>query len=88
MRGNFAVCCALSGAYDWAQTTLDAHRKDKRDKVYTQSQLDKAKTHDDLWNAAQVSKANYFTYQSYSCVANLVWSKVELQGAHAAFAAV
>ena len=28
-------------------------RKDKRPYLYSRDQLDKAKTHDDLWNAAQ-----------------------------------
>ena len=44
----------LSGATDWAQKTLDDHRKDKREYVYTRKQLEQAKTHDDLWNASQL----------------------------------
>jgi hypothetical protein len=42
-----------AGAHDWARTTLDAHRKDKREHVYTREQLEGASSHDDLWNAAQ-----------------------------------
>jgi deoxyribodipyrimidine photo-lyase len=43
----------LKGAYDWARTTLDNHRKDKREYVYTLEELENSKTHDKLWNAAQ-----------------------------------
>lgn len=43
-----------SGAYEWAQKTLKDHAKDKREYIYTREQLEKAKTHDKLWNAAQV----------------------------------
>uniref|UniRef100_A0A3Q4GS87 Deoxyribodipyrimidine photo-lyase n=1 Tax=Neolamprologus brichardi TaxID=32507 RepID=A0A3Q4GS87_NEOBR len=40
-------------AYEWAQKTLKDHAKDKRPYLYTREQLEKAKTHDKLWNAAQ-----------------------------------
>ncbi|XP_018012197.1 deoxyribodipyrimidine photo-lyase-like [Hyalella azteca] len=45
---------SLLGTSDWARITLDDHRKDKREKIYSLAQFDRAKTHDDLWNAAQV----------------------------------
>nr|KAG5688704.1 hypothetical protein BaRGS_029530 [Batillaria attramentaria] len=45
---------SIKGAYKWAQDSLDAHRGDKRPYIYTRQQLEDAKTHDDLWNAAQV----------------------------------
>uniref|UniRef100_UPI003AABA98B CPD photolyase n=1 Tax=Centroberyx gerrardi TaxID=166262 RepID=UPI003AABA98B len=44
---------SIEGAYEWAQKTLKDHAKDPRPYVYTQDQLEKAKTHDKLWNAAQ-----------------------------------
>ena len=44
------------GAYDWAKQTLKAHEKDKREYVYSREKLEQGKTHDPLWNAAQVSK--------------------------------
>ncbi|HQQ25227.1 MAG TPA: deoxyribodipyrimidine photo-lyase [Methanomassiliicoccales archaeon] len=37
-----------------ARATLRDHSGDKREHVYTEEELDKAKTHDHLWNAAQV----------------------------------
>lgn len=45
---------SLKGCTAWAQKTLDDHRKDKREYVYTLDEFEEAKTHDDLWNAAQL----------------------------------
>lgn len=47
-------CTCISGAYEWAQKTLKDHAKDERPYIYTREQLEKAKTHDGLWNGAQV----------------------------------
>ncbi|XP_070775215.1 CPD photolyase [Enoplosus armatus] len=44
---------SVEGAYEWAQKTLKDHAKDKRPYLYMREQLEKAKTHDKLWNAAQ-----------------------------------
>lgn len=44
----------IDGAFDWAKTSLELHMKDKRQNVYTYEQLDNFKTHDRLWNAAQI----------------------------------
>ncbi|XP_010732065.3 CPD photolyase [Larimichthys crocea] len=44
---------SVEGAYEWAQKTLKDHAKDERPYIYTREQLEKAKTHDKLWNAAQ-----------------------------------
>jgi len=44
----------LEGASDWAQKTLEDHVDDKRDYVYSKEQWAEAKTHDDLWNSAQL----------------------------------
>ncbi len=37
----------------WAQTTLAAHAKDKREHLYSRDQLERSETHDPLWNATQ-----------------------------------
>jgi deoxyribodipyrimidine photo-lyase len=39
---------------NWALNTLRVHAKDKRQYIYTLEQLEKAKTHDPAWNAAQM----------------------------------
>ncbi|XP_016844206.1 deoxyribodipyrimidine photo-lyase isoform X3 [Nasonia vitripennis] len=45
---------SLKGAYDWARETLNQHRNDKRDYIYTLNELENGLTHDDLWNAAEI----------------------------------
>ena len=52
--------CARMPNYDkyeslpaWALKTLDEHRKDKRANTYDLQAFDEAKTHDEVWNAAQ-----------------------------------
>ena len=37
---------------EWARKTLDEHRDDPREHVYTRKQLENADTHDPYWNAA------------------------------------
>lgn len=44
---------SIECAYDWAKETLEMHRNDVRDHVYTYEQLRDAKTHDPVWNASQ-----------------------------------
>ncbi|MFW5838124.1 MAG: deoxyribodipyrimidine photo-lyase [Desulfovibrionaceae bacterium] len=44
---------SLAGAPDWARKTLDDHRLDPREHVYSLEQFEAAATHDELWNAAQ-----------------------------------
>lgn len=48
----------IEGAPSWAQETLSVHAKDKREFLYSEEQLEKARTHDALWNAAQVSHSS------------------------------
>lgn len=44
---------SLAGAPEWAVRSLDKHRDDPRDAIYTCDQFEQARTHDPLWNAAQ-----------------------------------
>lgn len=44
---------SFDGFHDWAKTSLNEHRKDEREFVYTLKQFESANTHEDLWNAAQ-----------------------------------
>lgn len=44
----------LKGLHDWAAKTLNDHRKDKRTPCYTLEEFETSKTHDDLWNSAQI----------------------------------
>lgn len=44
---------SFEGFPDWAKTTLNEHRKDEREFVYSLEEFEHAKTHEDLWNSAQ-----------------------------------
>lgn len=43
----------FEGFADWAKKTLNAHREDKREHIYTLEEFEFAQTHDELWNASQ-----------------------------------
>ncbi|MCL6621878.1 MAG: deoxyribodipyrimidine photo-lyase [Syntrophobacterales bacterium] len=43
----------VAGFPAWARKTLDDHRRDPREYLYSREKLEAACTHDDLWNAAQ-----------------------------------
>jgi deoxyribodipyrimidine photo-lyase len=44
---------SFNGFHDWAKETLNQHKKDKREFTYSLKEFEQAKTHEDLWNAAQ-----------------------------------
>ena len=43
----------LKGLPDWVHRTMEKHKDDAREAIYTREQLERAETHDELWNAAQ-----------------------------------
>ncbi|GJP50224.1 hypothetical protein CLOM_g9366 [Closterium sp. NIES-68] len=67
---------SLKGAWEWAQTTLEAHRGDSREFVYTAAQWEAAKTHDKLWNAAQLELVHYGKMHGYM---RMYWAKKILE---------
>ena len=44
---------SLDALHEWVQKTMNEHRDDEREFVYTAEQLERAETHDELWNAIQ-----------------------------------
>jgi deoxyribodipyrimidine photo-lyase len=44
----------FSGFPEWAQKTLDQHRDDRREYLYCREEFEEGRTHDALWNAAQL----------------------------------
>ncbi len=44
---------SVAGFPDWAKETLRSHERDRREYLYSILELEAARTHDDLWNAAQ-----------------------------------
>jgi deoxyribodipyrimidine photo-lyase len=67
---------SFEGFHSWAQKSLNLHRKDKRDFVYTLEQFELAKTHDDLWNAAQIEMVNKGKMHGYM---RMYWAKKILE---------
>lgn len=75
--------CFYNEAYDrfggfprWAQESLNRHRSDKREYIYTVSQFEEAITHDPLWNAAQREMARKGKMHGYM---RMYWCKKILE---------
>lgn len=64
------------GFPDWAQKTLQKAAKDKREYVYTKKQFELAKTHDPLWNAAQLEMVQIGKMHGYM---RMYWAKKILE---------
>lgn len=59
-----------------AQKTLQEHQNDDREYVYTKKQLEQGKTHDDLWNAAQLQMVTTGKMHGYM---RMYWAKKILE---------
>jgi deoxyribodipyrimidine photo-lyase len=66
----------FNGFHNWAQTSLNAHRSDHREYMYTQKQFELAETHDSLWNAAQLEMVNTGKMHGYM---RMYWAKKILE---------
>ena len=66
----------LSAAADWAQESLKKHTDDEREYVYTFSEFEEAKTHDELWNAAQMQMVQEGRMHGYM---RMYWAKKILE---------
>ena len=66
----------IGAALEWARKSLDAHREDKRDHLYTLDELTHAKTHDDAWNAAQRQLTSTGKMHGYM---RMYWAKKVLE---------
>ena len=60
----------------WARQTLDAHRGDRRQHVYTLEQFENAATHDPLWNAVQRQLTRDGWFHGYM---RMLWGKKILE---------
>lgn len=67
---------SFEGFPDWAQKSLKKSADDAREYVYTKSQFEKAKTHDDLWNAAQIEMVKTGKMHGYM---RMYWAKKILE---------
>jgi len=63
-------------AENWAKQTIAEHAKDEREVIYKLSELEYAKTHDDLWNAAQTQMLRHGWMHN---VMRMYWAKKILE---------
>jgi deoxyribodipyrimidine photo-lyase len=63
-------------AEPWAKKTIAEHAKDEREYIYTLAQLEGAKTHDELWNAAQTQMLKFGWMHN---VMRMYWAKKILE---------
>ena len=75
--------CAFMPGYDrfetlpaWARRTLDRHRADPREHLYSLAQFDAAATHDPLWNAVQRQLRREGWFHGYM---RMLWAKKILE---------
>lgn len=61
---------------EWAKKTLDEHANDDRPYLYTFEQLERAETHDPLWNAAQMQLRKEGIIHNYL---RMLWGKKVLE---------
>jgi deoxyribodipyrimidine photo-lyase len=60
----------------WAQSTLEEHANDPRPRLYTPERLERAATHDALWNAAQTELVRDGKIHNYL---RMLWGKKILE---------
>ena len=66
----------FQGFPDWARKTLDEHRADEREYLYNLADFENARTHDPLWNAAQLEMVHRGKMHGYL---RMYWAKKILE---------
>ncbi|MGQ9688034.1 MAG: deoxyribodipyrimidine photo-lyase [Desulfobaccales bacterium] len=66
----------FEGFPDWGRRTLDNHRDDEREYLYTLAAFEAARTHDPLWNAAQLEMVQRGKMHGYL---RMYWAKKILE---------
>lgn len=67
---------SFNGLPEWAQDTLNNHRLDRREHIYSVEEFEEARTHDRLWNAAQLEMVVTGKMHSYM---RMYWAKKILE---------
>jgi deoxyribodipyrimidine photo-lyase len=67
---------SFGGFPPWAQKTLDEHRADRREYLYSLEIFERAATHDSLWNAAQKQMVKMGKMHGYM---RMYWAKKILE---------
>ncbi|MHB1051291.1 MAG: deoxyribodipyrimidine photo-lyase [Bacteroidota bacterium] len=71
-----AQYASFEGFPAWAKQSLNEHRNDKREYLYSLSQFEQAETHDQLWNAAQIQMVKSGKMHGYM---RMYWAKKILE---------
>ncbi|MCB0732845.1 MAG: deoxyribodipyrimidine photolyase, partial [Ignavibacteriae bacterium] len=66
----------FDGFHDWAKQSLNEHRNDKREYIYNLEEFEQAKTHDELWNSAQLEMVKTGKMHGYM---RMYWAKKILE---------
>ena len=66
----------FSGVSNWAKMSLENHNYDIRPYIYATEELEKAKTHDKLWNSTQIQLIREGTIHGYL---RMYWAKKILE---------
>jgi deoxyribodipyrimidine photo-lyase len=61
---------------DWSKKTLETHEGDKREYLYSMEEFESARTHDPLWNAAQMQLVREGRIHNYL---RMLWGKKILE---------
>ena len=67
---------SFEGFPSWAKKTLNDHRGDIREYLYSEKELEEANTHDQLWNAAQIEMVKNGKMHGYM---RMYWAKKILE---------
>ncbi len=67
---------SFDGIPNWAKDSLNKHRLDRREYIYTINQFEDAATHDSLWNAAQMEMVRKGKMHGYM---RMYWAKKILE---------
>lgn len=62
----------ISSLPDWVQKTMDEHRDDPREYVYSYDEFKNSQTHDEIWNAAQTQLREEGIIHNYL---RMLWGK-------------
>lgn len=71
----------LNGTSEWARKSLNDHRNDEREYIYSREEFDQARTHDDLWNSAQIQLVKE---GKMHCYFRMYWAKKILEWTNSA----
>ncbi|XP_074658090.1 deoxyribodipyrimidine photo-lyase-like [Tubulanus polymorphus] len=67
---------SIEGSPHWSQATLKKHESDRRQYKYSLAEFEAGKTHDDIWNAAQIQMVQE---GKMHCFLRMYWAKKILE---------